>query len=161
MEHQHNYHQSAAGLPSGGEREILFVNVGDQINLTCHIQSKEIDWHFKDRNLTTTILSFGLQLQVAQPIMYDLISAAAAEPSLMYSDYGSGGDSFFANMNDNERPASFIEPQKFVKYKLSSDRHSMHVLTLHVQGAQDEGSYQCVDSKSDVPVKKTILVYLS
>ena len=48
-----------------------------------------------------------------------------------------------------------------VKYKLSSDRRSTHTLTLYIQGKQDEGSYQCVDSKSETPVKKTIHVLLS
>lgn len=36
-----------------------------------------------------------------------------------------------------------------------------HELTLYVEGRKDEGSYQCVDSTSDVPVKKTIHVILS
>lgn len=51
--------------------------------------------------------------------------------------------------------------ERLVKYELISDRHSTHVLKLYVQGTQDEGSYQCVDSKSEVPIKKTIVVYLS
>ena len=54
------------------ETERKYVNIGDQINLTCNINTHEIDWHFKDTNLTTTILSYGLQLQIRQPIIYQM-----------------------------------------------------------------------------------------
>jgi hypothetical protein len=29
------------------EKETLLVNIGDVINLTCIINAKEVDWHFK------------------------------------------------------------------------------------------------------------------
>lgn len=130
------------------ERETIFANIGDKINLTCHIRAREIDWHFKDKNHTTTILSFGLQLQVAsQP--------SGSSSGFDFADYLNG----FGGVDNDLFMAS--NQEKSVKYALSSDRHSTHVLTLNVQGPQDEGAYQCIDSKSEIPVKKTILVYLS
>jgi hypothetical protein len=130
------------------ERETIFANIGEKINLTCHIRAREIDWHFKDKNHTTTILSFGLQLQVAsQP--------SGSSSGFDFADYLNG----FGGVDNDLFIAS--NQEKSVKYALSSDRHSTHVLTLHVQGPQDEGAYQCIDSKSEIPVKKTILVYLS
>lgn len=140
----HYHHQQQT---SQLERETIFANIGDKINLTCHIRAREIDWHFRDKNHTTTILSFGLQLQVAsQP--------SGSSSGFDFADYlnGFGGVDNDLFMSTNQ--------EKSVKYALSSDRHSTHVLTLHVQGPQDEGAYQCIDSKSEIPVKKTILVYL-
>lgn len=141
------------------EKEVIYANPGERINLTCHIHAREIDWHFKDKNLTTTILSYGLQLQVAQPFVpssYDYPNTFGAlfgdvEKDQTAESHHRHGSLFF--------PAH--KQERLVKYELSSDRHSTHVLTLHVQGSQDEGSYQCVDSKSEVPIKKTIIVYLS
>lgn len=139
----HNSQSKNALLMDQIESEQLFVNIGDTINLTCNIDTKEIDWHFKDRNLTTTILSYGLQLQVApQSAQYDMNDIRFG---VDYEDH--------LKQQDNSL--------KMIKYKVSSDRQSTHMLTLHVQGNQDEGSYQCVDSKSEIPVKKTIRVILS
>jgi hypothetical protein len=119
------------------------VSVGDTVNLTCNINTREVDWHFKDKNLTTTILSYGLQLQVAQPNIYDFEDFSK---SFRFNDY---------DMQSSN------EQQQVVKYKVSSDRQFTHMLSLYVQGEQDEGSYQCVDSKSEQPIKKTIRVVLS
>lgn len=130
----HNHHHHSFIQMDQTESEKLYVNIGDTINLTCIIDTKEIDWHFKDNNLTTTILSYGLQLQVASQA-----SSAAAQ----YND--------FNDLLVNEHQ----------KYKVTSDRQSIHMITVRVQGNQDEGSYQCVDSKSEIPVKKTIRVILS
>lgn len=47
------------------------------------------------------------------------------------------------------------------KYKVISDHNSFHLLSVYVQGKQDEGTYQCVDSKSETPIKKTIKLFLS
>jgi hypothetical protein len=132
----HNQHHHHSFIQTDQtESEKLYVNIGDTINLTCIIDTKEIDWHFKDNNLTTTILSYGLQLQVAPQAS----SSAAAQ----YND--------FNDLLVNEHQ----------KYKVTSDRQSIHMITVQVQGNQDEGSYQCVDSKSEIPVKKTIRVILS
>ena len=35
------------------------------------------------------------------------------------------------------------------------------MLSIYIQDKQDEGMYQCVDSKSETPVKKTIKLILS
>lgn len=149
----HHHQASKNALMDQTETEQLYANIGDTINLTCSIDTREIDWHFKDRNLTTTILSYGLQLQVApqphqlfqQQIQYDLNDAK-------YNDYDD------ATSSSNYKQDYHAQP---VKYRVSSDRQSIHMLTLYVQGNQDEGSYQCVDSKSEIPIKKTIRVILS
>lgn len=133
------------------------MNVGEKVNLTCNIHTKEIDWHFKDKNQTTTILSFGLQLQVAQPLLYELNNDNDLYDHQAGDLSGTETPDFFYSIQRSPKAAR----SKLLKYQLSSDRQSNHVLSLYVQGVQDEGSYQCVDSKSDVPVKKTILVYLS
>lgn len=123
------------------ETERKYVNIGDQINLTCNINTREIDWHFKDTNLTTTILSYGLQLQIRQPIIYQM-----NQP--------------ISNINRRKFESDSFEHEPIIKYKLSSDMKFKHQLTLYVESRKDEGSYQCVDSTSDSPVKKTIHVIL-
>jgi hypothetical protein len=150
------------------EKEILFVNQGDRVNLTCHIHAREIDWHFKDRNLTTTVLSYGLQLQVAQPVLFELNEPVTSSSlSLFENDYNDdfeSGDASSASRMQRSNTAYAVynhHPTQIYKYKVSSDRELTHVLTLYVQGVQDEGSYQCIDSKSENPIKKTIYVYLS
>ena len=35
------------------------------------------------------------------------------------------------------------------------------MLSVYIEDKYDEGSYQCVDSKSDTPIKKTIKLFLS
>jgi hypothetical protein len=35
------------------------------------------------------------------------------------------------------------------------------MLSIYIEDKSDEGSYQCVDSKSDTPIKKTIKLFLS
>jgi hypothetical protein len=133
-------------LPGAGhienhlESEKIFASIGDTVNLTCNINTREVDWHFKDKNLTTTIISYGLQLQVAQPNIYD------------FEDFS---NSF--RLNDYD----LRNDQQILKYRVSSDRQFTHMLSLYVQGEQDEGSYQCVDSKSEQPIKKTIRIVLS
>lgn len=125
------------------EIESIFVSVGDTVNLTCNIAIPEVDWHFKDTNLTTTILSYGTQLLVNQAIIYN-------------SDHLKGmlGSEHF---HDMQYPS--LE-EEILKYRLSSDMQAKHQLTLYIEGNKDEGSYQCVDSKSEQPVKKTIHVIL-
>ena len=168
--HHGRHHQGSVNEDDGGgainvesnvEKEMLLVNIGDTINLTCHINTREIDWHFKDKNLTTTVLSYGLQLQVAQPVLFDLVEDLSTKT-------GAGGnydqyDEFEAPHENGrtQRNTAFAHTNHLFKYRVSSDRELTHVLSLYVQGAQDEGSYQCIDSKSETPIKKTIYVYLS
>lgn len=153
-QHHNKHHVGSHSQEPHYDREVLFVNIGELVNLTCRINTKEIDWHFKDKNLTTTILSYGLQLQVAQP-------------NLDFSEYSASSSSSHVRYDQNydyESEQNFRGPNvatPLVKYKLSSDRQNVHMLTLYVQGPQDEGSYQCIDSKSESPIKKSILVYLS
>ena len=132
------------------DTEKLFVEIGETINLTCYLNTKEVDWHFKDKNLTTTIISNGLQLQVSQPIIFD------------FENFDETIDE--TEISDN--PTSIFRMQRGnggqkLKYRVTSDLHFTHLLTVYVQGAQDEGSYQCIDSISESPVKKTIMVILS
>ncbi len=135
------------------------------------INSKEIDWHFKDKNHTTTILSYGLQLQVTQPVLF---TAAADETGASYlnrQENNQEEQDFYdlhRNLNGYERgarnvasPSSMLPQRRVAKYRVTSDRALNHVLTVYVQGAQDEGAYQCIDSKSETPIKKNIYVYLS
>ncbi len=125
------------------EVESIFVSIGDTVNLTCNIAIPEVDWHFKDTNLTTTILSYGVQLLVNQAIIY-----TAMDSNIINDE----------NFQDIQYPSSNDE---ILKYRLSSDMHFKHQLTLYIESSKDEGSYQCVDSKSETPVKKTIHVILS
>lgn len=127
------------------EVETIFVNVGDTVNLTCNIAIPEVDWHFKDTNLTTTILSYGTQLLVNQQIIYN-------------------ADNLNSMLRQSEHYQEVQYPsleEETLKYRLSSDMQIKHQLTLYIEGNKDEGSYQCVDSKSEQPVKKTIHVILS
>ena len=140
--HGHGHHHHQGLLDPSVEIEKLFVDIGELVNLTCNINAKEIDWHFKDKNLTTTIISNGPYLQVEQ-------SHIPAENEVLLLD---GGASPLTRRNSLSAA---------LKYRLSSDRHSSHMLTLYVQGSQDEGSYQCIDSKSETPIKKTIRLILS
>lgn len=126
------------------EVESIFVNFGDTVNLTCNIAIPEVDWHFKDTNLTTTILSYGTQLLVNQQIIYNADSL----------------NSMLRNEHYQEVQYPSLE-EETLKYRLSSDMQIKHQLTLYIEGNKDEGSYQCVDSKSEQPVKKTIHVILS
>jgi hypothetical protein len=141
-------------MESTVDKEILLVNVGDTINLTCKINAREIDWHFKDRNHTTTILAYGRQLQVTQPVLFDVSRYEASDQEL---------EDFDDTKRDRVRAARSEATGRRLqpKYRVTSDRAQHHVLTVYVQGAQDEGSYQCIDSKSETPIKKNIYVYLS
>jgi hypothetical protein len=107
------------------------VSNGEHINLTCTINTDEIDWYFKDSNSTTNIISNGLRLQFVQHIH-------SALPHKL-------------TKNNN----------RFLKYQVSSDHNFKHILTVYVEGKKDEGIYQCIDSKSEVPVKRTIQMFLS
>ncbi len=130
------------------ETESFFVNIGERINLTCNINTREIDWHFKDTNLTTTILSYGLQLQVRQPVIHE------SRPE--YKGHAHNIENYhFQDIGFDKRSGQVL------KYELSSDFESRHQLSLFIEGTKDEGSYQCVDSQSETPVKKTIHVILS
>ncbi len=112
--------------------DLIYVSIGELVNLTCFIHTKEIDWHFKDYNSTTTnIISNGLQLQILKQI--------------------SSTHSSFKEKNHKNN----------LKYKVSSDHNSNHMLSIYIEDKSDEGSYQCVDSKSDTPIKKTIKLFLS
>ena len=117
----------------------MYAETGEPINLTCLLNTKEVDWHFKDKNLTTTIISNGLQLQVYQPIQQLLLLPK----------------------REHEEEEQQQQQQPLLKYRVTSDLAFTHSLTVFVQGEQDEGSYQCVDSVSESPVKKTIIVILS
>lgn len=172
--HHHRQHGSSDSANNNNnnniEREILLVNTGDTINLTCHISTTEVDWHFKDRNLTTTVLSYGLQLQVAQPVLFEPTvedTRTDVNYDVIGDDYQSPDDLFGTNdkassnrLQQRNTAYSHHSPHMF-KYRVSSDHELTHVLTVYVQGPQDEGSYQCIDSKSESPIKKTIQVYLS
>lgn len=134
-------HNSVVEQP---EIERIYVNIGETVNLTCNIATREIDWHFMDMNLTTTILSYGLQLQVRQAVIHN-----AHNFQEQLNDY------HFQELHyDNKLD------EQVLKYKLNSDMQSNHQLTLYIESSKDEGSYQCVDSKSETPVKKTIHVIL-
>ena len=130
------------------ETEKLYVDIGDTINLTCYLNTKEVDWHFKDKNLTTTIISNGLQLQVSQPVIFELGAQSEAQESPVFRS------------QQQQLEQRETGSQK-LKYQVTSDLQFTHLLTVYVQGAQDEGSYQCIDSISESPVKKTIMVILS
>ena len=155
--HHMGSEETTASADSGNgadqiETEDLLVNVGDTINLTCLINIKEVDWQFKDKNLTTTFLSFGPQLQVRQSIMYEADERAPTD--YLDDQHYHEHNSMFNNNKRNRMP--------IVKYRVSSSLvDQTHMLTLYIQGSQDEGSYQCVDPKSDAPIKKTIRVFLS
>jgi hypothetical protein len=126
--------------------ELMYVDVGDLINLTCHVNTREIDWHFKDKNLTTTVISYGLELQVIQPIYID---TANPDPISTYDKF-----------NKMSR-RSGAGQHRILKYKVTSDKQFTHMLSVFVQGEQDEGTYQCIDSKSETPLIKTIRIILS
>ena len=118
-------------FPDSSDHEhVLHVAKGSVVNLTCSIHTQEIDWYFKDINSTTNVISYGLQLLSVKPIRQN---------------------------NDVEKRNS---PVVLYKYRVSSDNHSHHMLTVYIQGKDDEGVYQCIDSKSDMPIKKTIRVAL-
>jgi hypothetical protein len=127
------------------ENEVILVDIGDQVNLTCYVNTNEIDWHFTDKNLTKTIISNGLQLQV---------------PVLHYFE-----DNVYSSNNINDlmmmRRRSPHMANLPTKYKVSSDKRSIHMLTLFMQSAQDEGAYQCIDPKSENPTRKNIRIILS
>jgi len=131
--------------------EFMYVNEGDMINLTCLVNTREIDWHFKDKNLTTTIISYGLELQVIQPIYIDgsFVNAFNGDSEIHYNKF-----------NSMSR-RSGTGQHRILKYKVTSDKQFSHMLTVFIQGEQDEGTYQCIDSKSETPLIKTIRVILS
>jgi hypothetical protein len=128
--------------------ELMYVDVGDLINLTCHVNTREIDWHFKDKNLTTTVFSYGLELQVIQPIYIDA------------GFFNAESESHYEQLNKMSR-RSGTGQHRILKYKVVSDKQFSHMLTVFIQGEQDEGTYQCIDSKSETPLIKTIRVILS
>ncbi|CAF0824640.1 unnamed protein product [Brachionus calyciflorus] len=128
------YHDQGNQNEPHYEKEIIYVNIGDLVNLTCKINNREIDWYFMDRNGTTTVLSNGLQLLVSNSIQRDL------------------------SKNENDYDLSNFK--SLVKYTINSDRETIHTLTVYVQGREDEGIYQCIDSISESPMKKIISVYL-
>lgn len=150
----HNYNIDGYAIEPHIETQRIYVDIGKTINLTCLLNLKEVDWHFKDKNLTTTIISNGLQLQVFQPI-YLPDNEGEEERQRQYQT-----DTVMYHLR--QRDASIENRKKYtkLKYKVSSDLHFTHRLTLYVQGEQDEGSYQCIDSISESPVKKTIMVIL-
>ena len=113
--------------------------------MTCFFNTEEVDWHFKDKNLTTTVLAYGLELQVSKQILLN-----NNDQSFL------NGNSFKYDEYDTQQPQQYI-----FKYKVGSDKQFTHMLTLYVQGTQDEGIYQCIDSKSENPIKKTISLVLS
>lgn len=136
-----NSHSYERKSTDESETESRYVNIGDAINLTCSIDTREVDWHFKDTNLTTTILSYGLQLQVRQKVIYNQNNDALTPA------------------NDYHFPSN-LQSEQTLKYRLNSDKLMNHQMTLYVESSKDEGSYQCVDSTSETPVKKTIHVIL-
>ena len=144
------------------ELERVYANIGDTINLTCYLFTKEVDWHFKDKNLTTTIISNGLQLQVMQPLF---INNNNNNKRLKHRMIHALNDDYNLKKkkqrHDRNRNANTNNNFKQLKYKVTSDLHFTHMLGVYVQGEQDEGSYQCIDSVSESPVKKTIVVILS
>lgn len=131
--------------------ELMYVDVGDLINLTCHVNTREIDWHFKDKNLTTTVISYGLELQVIQPIYID---------AGFFNAFNAESESHYEKFNKMSR-RSGTGQHRILKYKVTSDKQFSHMLTVFIQGEQDEGTYQCIDSKSETPLVKTIRVILS
>ncbi|RNA39193.1 hypothetical protein BpHYR1_009510 [Brachionus plicatilis] len=140
----YNHHEYRNTIEPSYENEVLNVNIGDLVNLTCKVNTKEIDWYFMDTNKTTTELSKGLQLYVSDRINKKLESQTF------------GLDEFMQEKSEIERQA-----KPLVKYKVTSDGLSMHTLTVYIESKRDEGSYQCIDSFSDSPLKKKITVHLS
>lgn len=139
------HHDNRNTIEPSYESEIFFVNIGDLVNLTCKVDTKEIDWYFMDNNKTTIELSKGLQLYVSDNIRKNI-----------------------ENQNVNFDKESMLENNiieyqipNLVKYQVSSDGLSTHTLTVYIESKQDEGSYQCIDSLSDSPLKKKILINLS
>jgi hypothetical protein len=166
------------------ELERVYASIGETINLTCFLYTKEVDWHFKDKNLTTTIISNGLQLQVTQQPLFVSSNNNNNNNNNNYiidddnfeqqqrrlrqrrrfqhdGDQGGGGGGDRQKRRHSTRQQKPRQQQKLLKYKVTSDLHFTHMLGVYVQGEQDEGSYQCIDSVSETPVKKTIVVILS
>lgn len=164
---RHNQHQQQTHESSGGnnleneefqaEHEKIYADIGDLINMTCFFNTEEVDWHFKDKNLTTTILAYGLELQVSKQIFLSADDQITKNLMKYEADY----DVSRSN-NNNQAAYRFVrDSEPFVfKYKVGSDRQFTHMLTMYVQGNQDEGIYQCIDSKSENPIKKTISLVL-
>ena len=94
-----------------------------------------------------------MQLQIFQPILLDIDDLSQTN-----SKYNDDYDRQYQEMRYRVLRGT---NGQILKYKVSSDQQFTHMLTLYVQGAQDEGSYQCIDSISESPIKKTIIVTLS
>ena len=139
---------------ASNELERVYASIGDTINLTCYLYTKEVDWHFKDKNLTTTIISNGLQLQVTQQALH-VNDITNENRRLKHRAI------MITNNNKKRLRHDRNRNTRLLKYKVTSDLHFTHMLGVYVQGEQDEGSYQCIDSVSESPVKKTIVVILS
>lgn len=138
------HHEYRNTVEPSYETEILNVNIGDLVNLTCNVNTKEIDWYFMDTNKTTTELSKGLQLYVSDRMRKNF------ENQIL------DVEEFTLENNQIE-----IQRTPLVKYKVTSDGLSTHTLTVYIESKRDEGSYQCIDSFSDSPLKKKISVHLS
>lgn len=139
------HHEYRNTIEPSYESELLFVNIGDLVNLTCKVNTREIDWYFMNNNRTTIELSKGLQLLVSDQIRKSI-----------------------ENQNVNLDKESMLENNEIeyqipnlVKYKVSKDGISTHTLTVYIESKRDEGSYQCIDSFSDSPLKKKFLINLS
>ena len=185
--------------------ERVFARVGQLVNLTCHFAGVEVDWHFKDTNLTTTVLAYAHELQVTKKVRVTSTSSTSSsreafvptdnEVDDLEADYdeghrpsdeeeeAGGGDPGHINRsfehdehNDYDdstwsetratrtrEPASRLNAYQLkAKYAVNSDKAMQrHVLSVLIEGSEDEGSYQCIDSNSDSPIKKNIYLFLS
>lgn len=163
----------------------IYAEIGETVNFTCNINAREIDWHFTDRNGSTTILSNGLMLIVQQPLIYDFSnigsiyskssssSASSSASARIAKHHGRPkhhNNNYYNDNNDidveseyqlNDDEITNANQKKILKYRLNSDFKSKHMLSLYVQGVQDVGAYQCVDSRSESPIKKKISLILS
>ncbi len=109
---------------------LLYAANGEPVNLTCTINTDEIDWYFMNSNSTTKQISTGTRVQILKHVHTAL-------------------------------PKKLTKTNKFLKYRVNSDHNLNHILTVHVEGKEDEGVYQCIDSKSEKPVKRMIKLLLS
>ena len=112
-------------------------------------------------------------MQVAQPIILNIENEENKLSEFLNNNNEYDEDEFESlpdsenlnrvnnNNNNRRRNTAYSHVSQFYKYRVSSDREMTHILSLYVQGQQDEGSYQCIDSKSESPIKKTIRVHLS
>jgi hypothetical protein len=104
--------------------------------------------------MSTQIISYGLQLQVTQPNFagpfnlntkfinstenYEIMSKRGK------NSLASDSNKSTLNKRSQRNTLFLLADNTDSKYKVSSDKIQKHILTLNVQGRNDEGTYQVI-----------------